>query len=277
MTADKITDLVPSVSLENLLAQRDAMAERVREAHRLLAEAVDISRVALEGWHVGYALDLETTRQRRSFTDGDAGLAFFLKSIDVEFWSFLFSQSGLRTFMDAEARHKWDDAISKRDVPPLTRENIEATFAGLHGQRREMFERGVVSAFRSLSWDYKTNNPVMFGKRLILRHVSNTWRHSGNTLSPRGADQLDDLARVFYVIDNQPEPDHRRGAFFRLQEARALEAGAPCDLGYFTVRLFKNGNGHLVFTRPELVDRLNLIVAKHYPSALAPAREGKAA
>ncbi|ONZ24329.1 hypothetical protein A8F44_22135, partial [Burkholderia cenocepacia] len=35
------------------------------------------------------------------------------------------------------------------------------------------------------------------------------------------------------------------------------------------LRWFKNGNGHLTFKRADLVDRMNLILAKHYPNALA--------
>ena len=38
---------------------------------------------------------------------------------------------------------------------------------------------------------------------------------------------------------------------------------------YFSIRLFKNQNGHVTFTRPDLVTRLNLIIAKHFPHALA--------
>jgi len=34
------------------------------------------------------------------------------------------------------------------------------------------------------------------------------------------------------------------------------------------IRTFKNGNGHATFTRPDLVERMNLIIAKHYPGAL---------
>lgn len=38
---------------------------------------------------------------------------------------------------------------------------------------------------------------------------------------------------------------------------------------YFHLRWFKNGNGHLTFSRPDLVEAMNRILAKHYPNALA--------
>lgn len=37
---------------------------------------------------------------------------------------------------------------------------------------------------------------------------------------------------------------------------------------YLQIRVYKNGNGHVTFKRPELVDRMNLIIAKHFPGAL---------
>lgn len=40
---------------------------------------------------------------------------------------------------------------------------------------------------------------------------------------------------------------------------------------YLHLRWFKNGNGHITFKRPDLVEQMNLILAKHYPHAL-PAR-----
>jgi hypothetical protein len=37
---------------------------------------------------------------------------------------------------------------------------------------------------------------------------------------------------------------------------------------YLAIRTFKNGNGHVMFKRPDLVDAMNRIIAKHYPGAL---------
>ena len=42
---------------------------------------------------------------------------------------------------------------------------------------------------------------------------------------------------------------------------------------YLRIKLFKNGNGHVTFLRPDLVARLNRILAKHCPGALPSARE----
>ncbi|MXD56652.1 DUF4942 domain-containing protein, partial [Escherichia coli] len=37
----------------------------------------------------------------------------------------------------------------------------------------------------------------------------------------------------------------------------------------FSIRYFKKGSAHITFRKPEQVDRLNDIIARHYPGALA--------
>ncbi|EEC8158519.1 DUF4942 domain-containing protein, partial [Escherichia coli] len=37
----------------------------------------------------------------------------------------------------------------------------------------------------------------------------------------------------------------------------------------FSIRYFKKGSAHITFRKPELVDRLNDIIAKHYPGQLS--------
>ncbi|EHN8932459.1 TPA: DUF4942 domain-containing protein [Klebsiella oxytoca] len=40
---------------------------------------------------------------------------------------------------------------------------------------------------------------------------------------------------------------------------------------YFTIRYFQKGTAHLTFKPPELVEKMNDIIAKHYPDQLPPA------
>jgi len=269
-----VRDIVPSLSIENFLAQRDAMVTRAEAARAALQEIHAIAAAipnipGSSGW---FRLGLYTEPERREFVD-DRGFTDYVKAIDAACWARLLDLSGLRTFMDAEARKRWDENIADRKVPELTYDNVAATFRAMHAARGDMFDRGVIAVFKSLSWDYKTNNPVMFGKRIILRYVYTTYGSGGNrwlTVNYDGANKLDDVLRVLTVLDGKPEPDHRRGAYRRLEDAKTAGL-APADFdGYFTVKGFKNGNGHLTFLRPELVDKMNQIIAKHYPGALPP-------
>ncbi|EGD1495132.1 DUF4942 domain-containing protein, partial [Salmonella enterica] len=39
--------------------------------------------------------------------------------------------------------------------------------------------------------------------------------------------------------------------------------------GMFKIKYFQKGTVHITFKRPELVDRLNDIIARHYPEMLS--------
>ena len=263
-----MTDLVPSVSIDALIMKRDAMVERLQKAHDLLVETNELAEALFGDASRGHRLALRNYGTGREFTS-EVGLGDMIREIDGRAWQYLLRESGLRTFMDAEAREQWDGAIAKNDVPALTRASIEATFAAMYDARGLMFERGVIGVFRALSWDYRTNNGVMFGKRIILRHISDPVYG----VRYDGTHQLDDLLRVMHVLDGKPEPEHRQGAYRRMSDARWPRQAKDIDLDYFSVRGFKNGNGHLTFQRPELVDRMNAILAKHYPGALPASRD----
>ena len=187
----------------------------------------------------------------------------YAKDLDAGGWDYLLRASGLRSFVDSTAREPWGKTIHEKKAPPFTLDNIAATFQTLHAARADMVERGVIEVFRGLSWHYKINQPVSFGKRLIVSYVRSY--HCQST------DRLDDLMRALCLFDDQPEPDHRTGIGAQVRAAER-DGKSTCETAYFSMRWYKNGNGHFTFKCPDLIDRLNSIIAKHYPGALPPAR-----
>jgi hypothetical protein len=127
-----------------------------------------------------------------------------------------------------------------------------------------MFERGVIETFRRLSWDYKTNQPFKFGKRIIVQYLANEW----GSLNYRALDELEDLHRVFCILDGHKEPDHRDGIASQMQTACANN-DTQWTGPYFAIKWYKKGTGHVTFLRSELVTRMNQLLAKRYPNALA--------
>lgn len=261
--------IVKSVSIANMLNQRAAALEKLRQALDLIGEA---SRMAAHA-HVGFPIiGIETNGRRYGirisgeFANRADVESRILQDVDADAWGYLMRESGLRSLMDATAREKWDEQIHGGKVPELTQENIEATFSALYDSRADMFERGVIECFRGLSWDYKTNSPCSFGKRIILNFL-----FSFGTPNNRATDKLDDLIRVFHVLDRKPEPDFRNGAYRLVWDAtHAGKSRAEND--YIALRWFKKGSGHVTFKRLDLVEALNRIIAKRYPGALPAAR-----
>lgn len=285
------TELVPSVSIANMVNQRAAViqrleqaAELVREAGRIAREAnigmprVSVSTVVSRGHQyeqiIGEARLKAYSRTADPYEEeakcrGDVSSAF-RKGVDCVAWQYLMQESGLRSLMDATARKKWDEAIQSGDVPELTDPNIRSTFKMLHDSRGEMFERGVIAVFKELAWSYKTNLPQKFGKRIVLRFVRGSVTGGGTSLgfpSYQTCDKLDDLVRVMTVLDGKPEPDIRRAWYSKMHVQAKVGDPMPED-EYISLRSFRNGNGHVTFKRPDLVDQMNRIIAKHYPGAL---------
>ena len=268
---------VKSVSIDSMLRMRDAALDRVSKAIDLLQEAHRIASQANIGF-VRVEVPINGSRSGTSLLSPDA-LLVIRGEIDRGAWHHLMNESGLRSVMDARAREQWDEGLRGSDVPALTEENIEATFLTMHAARGEMFDRGVINVFGRLSWDFKTNNPYRLGKRIILAHLVDVrpWRsarHSGITVfaSFRSVDELDDLLRVLHVLDGRPEPDHRNGAYRQVSDAIEKNQWA-CENDYFSLRWFRKGTGHLTFKRLDLVERLNGIIAKHFPGVLAYERQ----
>lgn len=270
--------MVPSVPIEQVIAHRNAALSLATEGLRLLLEADRLLVDAGFGssWsELGQQMErTRHTRYRSGYEANDPEwnqradpsgelVDEFTKVVDASAWQYLLDASGLRTFMDTKAREEWNSAIGNRKTPPLNLDNIEATFQQLYHSRGDMVERGVIEVFRTLSWCYKSNLPEKFGKRVVITYL--------NSFHGRSQDKVDDLVRALCLLDGKPEPDHResvgtkiRSRYFRQDK---LE---PVEHEYFTIKLFKNSNGHLIFKRMDLVDKLNAIVAKHYPGALPP-------
>ena len=185
--------------------------------------------------------------------------------IDARFWRALMSDTGMWSYMNASRRDDWDKmtcAPNPDTLPLFTPENVAATFVKLFEDRDQMIVDGVCDCFRSLSWDYKSNKPVKFGKRIIVEYIT-SWH------GPRSR-QVDDLERYMHIVDGQPEPNptEKFSSQMRSHYRQATEIETP----YMRIKIFKNGNGHVHFKRPDIVEQMNRMLASRFPAALPAAR-----
>lgn len=266
-----MTDLVKSVSIENLVAQRCSIASKIRDAHKALqeakdlAEALNVQLAQCSTLSVYDRVDIERScfehNDRRNLAS-DEGADKAVQEVDRVLWAYLMDASGMKTLMDQQARREWHEQLRREEPPPLTAENIRTTFGMMRDGQDEMFERGVLNVFRKLSWNYKSNSPVKFGKRVIMNHACRFNYQGKLWLEYEARNELADLERVLAVLDDQPERDHRDQ--FPQEINRAEDNVFP----YFKIRGFKKGTAHVLFTRDDLVERMNKILTKHYPNAL---------
>jgi len=252
-------DIIVSTDIDALVTRRNAIFKELEEAR----DAYGRAKKLYEDGPVGF-FDYDAGNQRQSDFgylggtfrfDHDAEMEATKKGFDAQAWKYLMDASGLESSMSASTSEQWHKQIAERETPPLTKDNIVATFKDLFLRKDEIFEQGVIEAFRSCSWNHKTNEPVKFGKKVIF---SGRWGNSH-------LQEVDDLRRVLHVSDGKPQPDHRDGVADRF---RGWNSVGTFEDDYVQVERFKNGNVHCKFKRLDLTAKLNAILAKHHPNAL---------
>jgi len=261
--------LIPSVAIDTLLAHRQAGLASFAQAMEHLAAAR--AHFVAAGSKIYRSHSFPGLVERA--VSCEAWEAVVKREIDRTIWGHLMEETGMMTLMNTDQRQAWHSSLYSDSMPEVTIDNVLASFKQLHLSRESMFEEGVVSLFEKLSWDYKTNNPRRFGKKIILGNLLQQRYGGWVSASTAGCARLDDLMKAFCILDGKTIPDVRSGAGCAFQEhVSRYDMNNPLfEMPYFTIRYFKKGSGHISFTRPELAERMNDIIARHYPGALPPA------
>jgi len=263
-------ELILSTCIERVVTGRDSALKQIEQ----LIEQLDaISRLTSEIGG-GIAQDWATKSGHRYDSwlteKADKAMPAVTRNIDSSIWRDLMLKSGMMALMDAQARDQWHKNLEEGDLPAISEANILSTFEQLHLNKMEVFERGIINVFKGLSWDYKTNSPCSFGKKIIINNLvtHNRWGYSLSGGWRR--DQLADLERMLFLLDGNPIPENRGDISTRLMEHISLQKASQLyEDDYFSIRYFQKGTAHLTFKRPELIERMNDIIAKHYPGMLA--------
>lgn len=271
-----MTDLLPpgDVQIARICGQRDAAIAKIREASALMERAAtlaDEARAEATTAAGGAVFSLVDRSQdaafRRLFISIDAkeSTEMFRRHVDASVWTHVFRATGLEHLMDATAREEFSKGLSTF-VPEVTEENIRATIDGARGDAKLIFGRGIARAFSELDRRFRSHDAFKIGARMVLTNVFDQFG-SLNSWS-RTAAMLADVERVLAILDGQtPDP----GAMMRALEASRTGWGprqGVCETPYLRIRTFKNGNAHLWFTRDDLVEKANLVLADYYGAVL---------
>lgn len=278
-------DIISSISVDALVAQRDQIiasydqaVESVHAIHVSISEANERFPI-IPGDTEHRFFEMPAILVTKSQYERQGGLDLvrdrvkaresFIAMIDSSAWGTLIDASGIRSFMSAKTRKEWDEAIYERRTAPFMKAYIESTINDLMGNRVAMMEEGVIDVFKHLSEGFSTNQPQMFGKKVIVSWLWTNYSGGWASVNSRVADELDDLMRVMSIMDGKPAPDHRYG-FYNHISAANREKKTTFENEYLAIKWFKKaGTGHVTFKRLDLVEKLNKILAKHFPNAIA--------
>ena len=264
------TDIICSTSIERIVTGRDAALVQIEQ---LIQQLNTLSQLTA-GIGGGNASDWAMKQGHRYdcwlMEKTEKALPVITRNIDRSLWRDLMLKSGMLSLMDAQARTQWHQNLEDGDLPAISEANILSTFEQLHQSKADVFERGIINLFKGLSWDFKTNSPCFFGKKIIISNLvtHNRWGYSLTWGFRR--DQLADLERMLFLLDGKAIPDNRADISINLMNHIRHKPGKDFyDDTYFSIRYFQKGTAHLTFKQPKLVEKMNDIIAKHYPAMLA--------
>ncbi|EEV7019850.1 TPA: DUF4942 domain-containing protein [Escherichia coli] len=271
--AEVLTDqseLICSTSIERIVTGRDAALKQIEQ---LIQQLDSISRLTSEiggGTAQDWAMKSGHRYDSWLIENTDKALPAITRNIDRNIWRDLMLKSGMMALMDAEAREQWHQNLEECDLPTISEANVLSTFEQLHLNKMDVFERGIINVFKGLSWDYKTNNPCSFGKKIIISNLVkyDKWGYNLNWGWQR--DRLADLERMLTILEGQSIPDSRADVIRRLDDhIHENRHSTHYEDKMFSIKYFQKGTAHIIFNRPDLVDKLNDIIARHYPGMLA--------
>lgn len=255
------TELITSLGYEAVLTARNAIAEKIEQAHALLREAQKVA----DEWKLGTVCGRHPHQlmPMKAFLGLDGARAA-IRLTDNEAWRLLWTRTHMLDLMSAGSKDAWETSIEKGEAPPFNEAAIIATVRDLYAKRSSMFELSVVECFEKLSHGYATNQEARFGKRIVITYVTSVFdMRPGNN----ACDQIDDLLRFMTVLDGKPIP-HCHTVRSAIIAASKPGAERKLENEYFVLKWFKNGNGHLTFKRADLVEAMNQVLAKHRANSL---------
>lgn len=240
------TDVICSTSIERIVNGRNAALAQIEA---LIHQITDISMLTRS---IGGKTALDWA-MKQDFRCGcwlmekpEAAMKAITRNLDRSIWRDLMKRSGMLSLMDAAAREQWYNSLEKDDIPDVSEENILSTFEQLHLNKGEVFERGVINVFKGLSWNYKTNSPCKFGKKIIVSGLvkCDRWGFGLNWGWQR--DRLADLERMLMLLDGKPVPDNRADVTRRLGDhIHENRHNTSYEDEMFTIKYFQKGTAHI--------------------------------
>lgn len=276
-----MSDLTANIGLTRVCGQRDLAiakmdeaAELIARGHALAEEAREIGLTAADGKVFRLTDRAGSPDYRRLFQgfDAEASASMFRKATDAAIWTHLLYATGMNRIMDTTALQKFNDQLMS-DPAPVTEDNVLATLEGLHEDRHLIFARGLARVFSDLDSRFKSHDAFKIGSRIILTRIFD--EHGSWNYHMNAKQKLADVERVLAVLDGrEPEGGMLQAQMDEDRGNRYCPRQSVTESRYLKIRCFKNGNAHLWFTRPDLTEKANLVLADYYgevlPDAVGP-------
>lgn len=267
--------MIKRTTIVEVVANRDAALLKAREAADLLAQGYGVAREAANlqrAASAGHSFYFDQHRQQAAYgalfadLDVSGSVEAFRRHLDASTWVHLLELAGISRLMDRTATERFHADLTK-DPPPVSVESVYQILSDLVGDRELIFGRSVARIFSELDRRFRSHDGFKIGSRMILTNIFDaygSWSYHNHA-----REQVIDCERIFQVLDGaQGDP----GQLVRDLDAARKGFGprqAELESTYFRIRTYKNGNAHLWFTRDDLVEKVNRVLADYYGEVLA--------
>ena len=266
------TDMICSTSIERIVTGRNAALAQIEALIQQLNDISTLTRCIGGKTALDWAMKQKFRCGCWLMEKPETAMKAITRNLDRGIWRDLMKKSGMLSIMDAQARDQWYRNLEGDDIPAVSEANILSTFEQLHLNKGDVFERGVINVFKGLSWDYKSNSPCKFGKKIIVTGLVKYDRWGFGLLWGWQRDRLADLERMLMLLllDGKPVPDNRADVTRRLADhIHENRHSNRYEDEMFSIKYFQKGTAHITFKRPKLVEKMNYIIAKYYAGVLS--------
>lgn len=256
MSTPLTTDLAKRETLSTMIGAYQQATSNIREAYAILEAAQTTLRsVFLDA--PGYRFSVN---ERNNTDVGKMASDEINARIKKDAWAVIVERMELRRLLSIQRRTELDSQIEKGELPELTLENVMALFETSAANVNTYLEEAVKEVFdflRPPRSSFKTNTEFELGKRVILSWmVEKGWSRGKFRANYHRDKYLTALDNVFSMIDGKGPVKSYHGPLY---DAIADSPDGTGATEYFKFRCCLNGNLHLEFLKPALVEKLNAI------------------
>ncbi len=183
-----------------------------------------------------------------------------LKELRRQVWRHLVDRLEVRRMMSVAKAKQLDEWLSDRQkVEPITYETVMGLMRYYIENLPEMLTEAITEVYEFLRPTHtklKTNTQYELRSRVIMEHwVEAGWGAAAYRPRSWARPRMVALENVFSALDGRGSVSKEWRSELEQAVEKTIEDRA--ETTYFRIRACKNGNLHLEFKRPDLVDKFN--------------------
>lgn len=295
-----MNDLVARVPVEMIVKYRDMTLAKYAEAFEKIVEANAVIDEARALWKLAAPTDsahyFEGHDEIRHFhaalvlPDRDRYLRVARKLVDCSVWSHIVETTGIERLMDKQEKDRLreqmkyvPDRVSRdgqiitedeaaKGLPEISVGNIAATLERFLLDSDMIFRRGLANAFSKLDRRFRSHGGFCFEDRVVLTRAFDDYGQWNHYTHHR--DTIVDIERALQILDGRSPLANYGGICWIVDQERQGTCNPKQSVHhgeFFRIRIFKNGNAHLWFTRKDVLEKANKVLAEWYGEVIGDA------